>query len=89
VHSGRGPDDAGIPRRRIARGKRVREDLVERPLGVETGLSIDGFINDPVDSYNGRDHCCDAVSIFDGGSCVEHDCSLCGLPVIVAVSRDF
>ena len=64
------PNDPRIPRWRIARGKRVRENLVQRPLGGKTGLSIAGFINDPVDSYDGRDDGCDAVAIFDCGSCV-------------------
>ena len=64
------PDDAGIPRGRIACGKRVREDLVNRLLGGETRLSIAGFINDSVDCYDRRDAGCDAVAIFDCGSCV-------------------
>ena len=48
--------------------------------------SIAGFINDPVDSYDGRDDSSDAVSIFDCGACVEHDRSLRGLPVVLTLS---
>jgi hypothetical protein len=76
------PDDARIPRWRIARGKRVREDLVHRLLGGKTDLCIAGFINDPVDSYDGRDDGCDAVAIFDCDACVEHDRSLRGLLLV-------
>ena len=36
----------GIPRWRIARWKRVREDLVQRPLGGKAGVSIAGLVND-------------------------------------------
>jgi hypothetical protein len=59
------PNDPRVPRWRIARWKRVREDFVKRPLRGKTGLSIAGFINDPVESYDGRDDGCDAVAIFD------------------------
>ena len=62
------PMSARIPRWRIARGKRVHEDLVHRLLGGKTGLRIAGFINDPADSYDGRDDGCDAVAIVDCGA---------------------
>ena len=51
-------DDAGIPRWRIARRKRVREDLVQRPFGRKARVTIADLVNDAV-SYNGRHHRCD------------------------------
>ena len=82
-------DDAGIPRWRIARRKGVREDLVHRPFGRKARLAIADLVNDAADAYDSRHHRRDgAVSKFDCGSCVKHDCSLRSLLVVVTVSQD-
>ena len=59
--SGLWPNDAQGSTTEDRSRKRVREDLVEGPLSGKTGLSSAGFINDPADSYDGRDDGCDAV----------------------------
>ena len=46
--------DTRIPRRRIARGKRIRKDVVDRALGGETVSSSSVVVNAAVDPDGGR-----------------------------------
>jgi hypothetical protein len=81
--------DTRIPRRRIAGGKRIRKDVIDRALGRETVAAIPEVVNTAVDPDGGRhDRRESTVPIFDGVSCVKHDSSSRGLPVCVTLSQD-
>jgi hypothetical protein len=78
--------DAWIPRRRIACGKRVLEDVIQRHFGGKTGASLAELASESVDPYDRRQDCRQGtISMFGCGSCWLHDSSLGGLLVLVTL----